>query len=166
MFKILKISAFLFLIQHIIFAAKAQEVEPKESESNFKSIKEFMEHNLYPDFLEKSDKRYLSYLCKVDFSEVVPTLEFSENTSSYINQRQAVLEARLQKFVKDNGIAFEQKVILIYPVIQIWKDKKPRVDNVEEMLSSLFGKGVMFEGSKGQIRIESPLVISVLGVIR
>lgn len=92
-------------------------------------------------------------------------LSFSEGTPRFVKEKQAQLEKRLIDFMSKEVISIKEEVVIVYPVIQIWKDKKPRVENLEEMLNNLFGEGLNLTDKSDQVRIESPIVISALGVV-
>lgn len=123
-----------------------------------------MYKDLQASFLDKSENKYSSYLFEVRLGEKV-SISFPDNTPSFIKDKQAQLESRLRKFIEEEGLIIGSDVVVIYPVLQIWKDNKPRKENIEEVLESLFGEGLNCNVESNQVRIESPIVISALGVV-
>jgi len=160
----IKLILLILLVQSYSFLCLGQDQKDLKTEKGFQSLKEFMSRNLQADFLDKSDNKYSSYYCKVVVGKN-NVLSFSEGTPRFVKEKQAQLEKRLFDYMAKEGFSFKEEVVLIYPVIQIWKDKKSRVENLEEMLNSLFGEGLTLPDKSDQVRIESPIVISALGVV-
>lgn len=160
----LKFILLILLVQSYSILCSGQDQKDLKNEEGFRSLKEFMSKNLQADFLDKSDNKYSSYYCKVMLGEK-NLLSFSEGTPKFVKEKEAQLEKRLFDFMTKEGISFKEEVVIVYPVIQIWKDKKARVENLEEMLNSLFGEGLNLTDKSDQVRIESPIVISALGVV-
>jgi hypothetical protein len=91
-------------------------------------------------------------------------IEFISSTASkiFIERRQPNLENEVNDRIKQQGLVFENECLVVFTVLEEWRDKKERTNNLEEELNQLYGSALDFSNVEC-LRIENPIMIYLLG---
>jgi hypothetical protein len=104
--------------------------------------------------------KYSSYVIELVIGDSVH-INYPFEVSTPIAQRKTGLELKLKEFLIENKWDFKSTTLFIFPVIQVWKDKQERIDNLEEILEKIYGNGLIYMNSFSKLRLESPILIKV-----
>jgi hypothetical protein len=123
-------------------------------------VREFLLKNLKADVRDTSMMKYSSYVIELVIGDSVH-INYPFEVSTPIAQRKTGLELKLKEFLIENKWDFKSTTLFIFPVIQVWKDKQERIDNLEEILEKIYGNGLIYMNSFSKLRLESPILIKV-----
>ena len=123
-------------------------------------VREFLLKNLKADVRDTSMMKYSSYVIELVIGDSV-SIHYPFEVSTPIAQRKTGLELKLKEFLIENKWDFKSTTLFIFPVIQVWKDKQERIDNLEEILEKIYGNGLIYMNSFSKLRLESPILIKV-----
>ena len=123
-------------------------------------VREFLLKNLKADVRDTSMMKYSSYVIELVIGDSVH-INYPFEVSSAIAQRKTGLELKLKEFLIENKWDFNSTTLFVFPVIQVWKDKQKRIDNLEEVLEKIYGNGLIYVNSSSKLRLESPILIKV-----
>lgn len=123
-------------------------------------VREFLLKNLKADVRDTSMMKYSSYVIELVIGDSVH-INYPFEVSTAIAQRKTGLELKLKEFLIENKWDFNSTTLFVFPVIQVWKDKQKRIDNLEEVLEKIYGNGLIYLNSSSKLRLESPILIKV-----
>jgi hypothetical protein len=123
-------------------------------------VREFLLKNLKADVRDTSMMKYSSYVIELVIGDSVH-INYPFEVSTTIAQRKTGLELKLKEFLIENKWNFKSTTLFVFPVIQVWKDKQERIDNLEEALEKIYGNGLIYMNSFSKLRLESPILIKV-----
>jgi hypothetical protein len=123
-------------------------------------VREFLLKNLKADVRDTSMMKYSSYVIELVIGDSV-SIHYPFEVSTPIAQRKTGLELKLKEFLIENKWDFSSTTLFVFPVIQVWKDKQERIDNLEEILEKIYGNGLIYMNSFSKLRLESPILIKV-----
>jgi hypothetical protein len=123
-------------------------------------VREFLLKNLKADVRVTSMMKYSSYVIELVIGDSVH-INYPFEVSTPIAQRKTGLELKLKEFLIENKWNFKSTTLFVFPVIQVWKDKQERIDNLEEVLEKIYGNGLIYMNSSSKLSLESPILIKV-----
>jgi hypothetical protein len=123
-------------------------------------VREFLLKNLKADVRDTSMMKYSSYVIELVIGDSVH-INYPFEVSTPIVQRKTGLELKLKEFLIENKWNFKSTTLFVFPVIQVWKDKQERIDNLEEVLEKIYGNGLIYMNSSSKLSLESPILIKV-----
>jgi hypothetical protein len=123
-------------------------------------VREFLLKNLKADVRDTSMMKYSSYVIELVIGDSVH-INYPFEVSTTIAQRKTGLELKLKEFLIENKWNFKSTTLFVFPVIQVWKDKQERIDNLEEVLEKIYGNGLIYMNSSSKLSLESPILIKV-----
>jgi len=123
-------------------------------------VREFLLKNLKADVRDTSMMKYSSYVIELVIGDSV-SIHYPFEVSTTIAQRKTGLELKLKEFLIENKWNFKSTTLFVFPVIQVWKDKQERIDNLEEVLEKIYGNGLIYMNSSSKLSLESPILIKV-----
>jgi hypothetical protein len=123
-------------------------------------VREFLLKNLKADVRDTSMMKYSSYVIELVIGDSVH-INYPFEVSTPIAQRKTGLELKLKEFLIENKWNFKSTTLFVFPVIQVWKDKQERIDNLEEVLEKIYGNGLIYMNSSSKLSLESPILIKV-----
>lgn len=146
-----------FLPNHIM--AQSEEIIPIEVFQGLRKI--ISSIAIHPK--DTCDNQYLAYTYEVRFGkEGGVFISYTESTHWRLRNKQADDEARIMEFINENNIRFAEELIILYPILMVWKDRKERKNNLTEVMDGLFDDGRNYSSN---IRVENPIVVYLGEVI-